>query len=149
MFSNDMIIAKLQQLLLMVLRMENPSIEKLRTSVSIYNENTIINEALAYIAANVYSKLNVGSVAAANNVSASYLSALFRHHLQISPGEYIRRTRLEESKALIREGHDNFSQIAKRLQYSSVHHFSNQFKEYFGVTPTQYAKAIHFAEEKP
>ena len=130
----------------MVLRMENPSVEKLRTSVSIYNENAIINDAMAYIAANVYNKLSVGTVAAANNVSASYLSALFRRHLQISPGEYIRRTKLEESKALIRLGHDSFSQIAKRLQYSSVHHFSSQFKEHFGITPTQYAKAINFSE---
>lgn len=70
----------------------------------------------------------------------------FQRHLQIPPGEYIRRLKLEASKKLIREGRDNFTQIAKRLQYSTVHHFSRQFKEYYGITPTQYAKSIHFTE---
>ena len=149
MFSDDMIISKLQQLLLMVLRMEHPDVDKLRTSVSLYNENKIINRAQAYIADNVYSKLSVSQVAGAINVSASYLTALFHRHLQIGPGEYIRRTKLEESKKLIREGRENFTQIAKLLQYSTVHHFSRRFKMQFGVTPTQYSKSIHFTESHP
>ena len=53
---------------------------------------------------------------------------------------------IDEWDAPIREGKDNFTQIAKRLQYSTVHHFSRQFKEYYGITPTQYAKSIHFTE---
>lgn len=148
MFSNDMIISKLQQLLLTVLRMKNPSVEKLRTSVSLYNENQILSGVLSYIADNIYQKLPVSHVAAANNVSVSYLTTLFQRHLQIPPGEYIRRLKLEESKRLIREGKENFTQIAKLLQYSTVHHFSRQFKEYYDVTPTQYAKSIHFAEDR-
>ncbi len=146
MFSNDMIISKLQQLLLTVLRMKDPRVEKLHTSISIYNENHILHGVLAYISDHIYNRLPVSSVAAANNVSVSYLTTLFQRHLQIPPGEYIRRLKLEESKKLIREGRDNFTQIAKRLQYSTVHHFSRQFKEYYGITPTQYAKSIHFTE---
>ena len=137
---------KLQQLLLTVLRMKEPLVEKLHTSISIYNENHILHGVLTYISDHIYCKLPVSSVASANNVSVSYLTTLFQRHLQIPPGEYIRRLKLEESKKLIREGKDNFTQIAKRLQYSTVHHFSRQFKEYYGITPTQYAKSIHFTE---
>ena len=36
----------------------------------------------------------------------------------------------------------NFTEIAQALQYSTIHHFSRQFKEKFGVTPSQYAKSI-------
>ena len=36
----------------------------------------------------------------------------------------------------------NFTQIAAQLQYSTVHHFSRRFKEKFGLTPTEYARAI-------
>ena len=60
----------------------------------------------------------------------------------ISPGEYIRRVKLEESKCLIREGRMNFSKIAELLHYSSIHHFSRQFKDKFGMTPSEYAKSI-------
>ena len=78
----------------------------------------------------------------ADEVSTSYLTALFHKNLQISPGEYIRRSKLQESKQMIREGNMNFTEIAQTLQYSTIHHFSRQFKEKFGVTPSQYAKSI-------
>ena len=43
---------------------------------------------------------------------------------------------------MIREGKLNFTQIAETLEYSTVHHFSRQFKEKFGITPTEYAHSI-------
>ena len=36
----------------------------------------------------------------------------------------------------------NFSQIAAALHYSTIHHFSRQFKEKFGVSPSEYAKSL-------
>lgn len=68
------------------------------------------------------------------DVSPSYLTALFHKNLQIS-GEYIRRIKLQESKQMIRENNLNFTEIAAQLHYSTVHHFSRQFKEKFGITP--------------
>lgn len=87
-------------------------------------------------------KLSVPMVAREVGVSPSYLTALFHKNLQISPGEYIRRAKLQESKLMIREGKMNFTEIAQVLQYSTVHHFSRQFKEKFGITPTEYARSI-------
>ena len=81
-------------------------------------------------------------VAANVEVSASYLTALFHKNLQLSPGEYIRRVKLQESKLMIRENAMNFTEIAATLQYSTVHHFSRQFKEKFGITPSEYAKSV-------
>ena len=81
-------------------------------------------------------------VAKGVDVSPSYLTALFHKHLQISPGEYIRRIKLQLSKQMIREGNMNFTEIASALQYSTVHHFSRQFKEKFGLTPTEYARSV-------
>ena len=76
------------------------------------------------------------------DVSPSYLTALFRKNLQISPGAYVRRIKLQESKKMIREDNLNFTEIAAALQYSTVHHFSRQFKDKFGITPTEYAKSV-------
>ena len=145
-FGDDVILSRLELLLLNVLRLEEPQTDKLRSASSVYNENGIIRRAQSYIADHVCSKLSVGSVAEAVNVSPSYLTALFQQHLHLPPGEYIRRVKLEESKKLIRSGEKNFSQIAQLLGYSSVQHFSRQFKKYFDITPTQYARSIHFQE---
>ena len=76
------------------------------------------------------------------DVSSSYLTALFHKNLQISPGEYIRRIKLQESKQMIRENSMNITEIATTLQYSSVHHFSRQFKDKFGISPMEYAKSV-------
>lgn len=106
------------------------------------SENRIIRRAQQYITDHVREKLSVPVVAKNIGVSASYLTALFQKHLQISPGEYLRRVKLQKSKQLIREGDLNFTQIAQALQYSTVHHFSRQFKEKFGITPSEYAKSV-------
>ena len=107
-----------------------------------HGENTIIRQAQQYISNHLQEKLSVTLVAGRIDVSPSYMTALFHKHLGISPGEYIRRAKLQESKQLIQEGALNFTEIAAALEYSTVHHFSRQFKEHFGITPTQYAKSV-------
>ena len=86
--------------------------KKLKTPVAQRNENLIVSRTLQYIATHVYDKMSVESVAREAGVSTSHLTALFHRQMDISPGEYIRRVKLEESKNLIREGRLNFSQIA-------------------------------------
>lgn len=142
-FSNDMILAQLTQLLLTLLReSESPSGGKLQTSNAVHSENEIIRQAQIFISSHIREKLSVPLVARQVDVSPSYLTALFHKNLQISPGEYIRRIKLQESKQMIRENDLNFTEIAAALQYSTVHHFSRQFKEKFGITPTEYAKSV-------
>ena len=141
-YSTDMICYLLSMVLLTLLRdANNPSV-KLKTSHALHNENEIIRRAQQYISTHIREKRSVPVVAKNVDVSPSYLTALFHKNLQISPGEYIRRVKLQESKQMIRENNMNFTEIAAALQYSTVHHFSRQFKEKFGITPTEYAKSI-------
>lgn len=141
-FSNDMIISRLQLLLLILRRDLQGDVPRLQTCKAVQNENELVSRALAFIADNVCEKITVGTVAAAVDISPSYLTALFHKCLQISPGEYVRRMKLEESKIMLRAGKLNITQISEALKYSTVHHFSRQFKEKYGVTPSQYAKSV-------
>jgi len=138
--ATDMIFSLLQTLLILLLRETGTG--KLQAVNAVNNENAIIGRAQQYITSHVREKLSVPVVAKNTDVSPSYLTALFHKHLQISPGEYIRRIKLQESKQMIREGNLNFTEISEALQYSTVHHFSRQFKEKFGITPTEYAKSV-------
>ena len=142
-FSSDMVICMLQLLLLELLREQvAPAGTRLRTTNAVNSENEIIRRAQQFITEHVREKLTVPLVARHVDVSPSYLTALFRKNLQISPGEYVRRIKLQESKQMIREDNLNFTEIAAALQYSTVHHFSRQFKDKFGITPTEYAKSV-------
>ena len=138
-YSNDIFLSSLELVLVSLLRRhsaaplsaEEPS-----------GENEIIRRAQQAVSTHVRDKLTVPLLARMADVSPSYLTALFQKHLGISPGEYIRRVKLQESKRLIREGHLNISEIAVALDYSTVYHFSRQFKEKFGISPTEYAKSV-------
>lgn len=141
-YSNDVIRSNLKLLLLSILRDTNKRRKRLKTPTALRNENTIVGRTLQYIADHVYDRLSVEIVAKETGVSASHLTALFRRQMSFSPGEYIRKVKLEESKSLIREGKMNFSQIATTLNYSTIHHFSRQFKENFGISPSEYAKSL-------
>ena len=135
--------AILPLLLLYLLReAQSPSGSKVKNANIVQNENEIIRLAQQYVAGHIREKLSVPMVANQVGVSPSYLTVLFHKNLQISPGEYIRRIKLQESKQMIRENNLNFTQIAAILQYSTVHHFSRQFKDKFGITPTEYAKSV-------
>ena len=142
-YSSDLINSLLTQFLITLLRSsDNPDETRLKASNSVHSENEIIRQAQQYISSHIREKLSVPLVARQVDVSPSYLTALFHKNLQISPGEYIRRIKLQESKQMIRENNLNFTEIAAELQYSTVHHFSRQFKEKFGITPTEYAKSV-------
>ena len=136
-YSVDMIYAHLSVLLVSLLR-EYPR----DCADAPSGENEIIRQAQQYVCSHVREKMTVPSVAKQVDVSPSYLTALFHKHLHISPGEYIRRVKLQESKQMIRENQLNFTEIAAALEYSTVHHYSRQFKEKFGITPSEYAKTV-------
>lgn len=141
-YSGDMIRGNLKLLLLSILRDTGGGKKRLKTPLALHNESDLVGRTLRYVADHVYDKLTVESVAREVGVSASHLTALFHRQMNISPGEYIRRVKLEESKCLIREGKMNFSQIAATLKYSTIHHYSRQFKDNFGISPSEYAKSI-------
>ncbi|MDD3242200.1 MAG: AraC family transcriptional regulator [Eubacteriales bacterium] len=140
----DMILCYLKQFLLLMLRQvyRGVSRQKLETKVTLTSENALLDAALRYVGAHLEEKLTVSGVAKKVCVSTAYLSALFQKHLRTSPGEYIRREKLEESRRLIREGKLNFTQISQKLCYSSVQHFSNQFKARFGITPSEFSRSV-------
>lgn len=138
-FADEMTLALLNQLLLLLMRQVScRALPEGREK----GEYRIIHQTQVYVSNHVWEDLSVPFVARHVDMSPSYLTALFHKQLDISPGEYIRRVKLQESKRLIRENRLNFTEIAAELQYSTVHHFSRQFKEKFGVTPSEYAKLV-------
>ncbi len=143
---DDALLCYLKELLLHLLRQvhsEKPANRRFST-ITTTRENEIVEEALVYISSHAESKMSVSSVARGVNVSTSYMSALFRKHLGFSPSVYIRRMKLSEGKQLIREGNRNLTEISQLLGYSTLQHFSRCFKDEYGITPSEYARAMKY-----
>lgn len=67
-----------------------------------------------------------------------YLSSLFSANSGETIERYFIRERIEKAKKLIAAGELSFLQISYEMGFSSVHHFSSQFKKVTGITPSQY-----------
>ena len=107
-----------------------------------HSENRIVDLALQYISENLRTKLTLEDLAGLVHVSVPYLHKLFQTHLGISPGKYINKIRIEECKALLREGEMPMGRIAEVMGYSSLQQFSRQFRSLCGITPTQYVRSL-------
>jgi AraC-like DNA-binding protein len=72
------------------------------------------------------------------NLAYGYLSKLFKDTLGIRIEQFIIEHRIEKAKAMIASDELNISEIAWRLHYSSVQHFSNQFRKITGYPPSEF-----------
>ncbi len=68
----------------------------------------------------------------------TYLSNVFRAENGISIQQFIIMNKVERIKTLLLYGELNLSEIAYKLNYSSIAHLSNQFKKITGLSPTNY-----------
>ena len=89
--------------------------------------------------------LNVKSsvfIAEKLNHSYGYLSNLFSDVTYTSIENYIIIQKIELAKQLIINNQLSLTEIAYRLNYSSVAHLSTQFKNTTGITPSAFQRII-------
>ncbi|MEQ3664250.1 MULTISPECIES: helix-turn-helix domain-containing protein [unclassified Olleya] len=72
-----------------------------------------------------------------------YLGSLFSSVESITLEQYIINQKIERVKELIIYDELTLSQIAFKLDYSSVAYLSNQFKKVTGMTPTKFKKSTN------
>ena len=55
--------------------------------------------------------------------------------------EYITKIRMEKAIQYIKESNLTFTEISEKVGYNTSSYFSSAFKQYTGMTPTQYRKS--------
>ena len=98
-------------------------------------------QVMDYINTHIYSIGSLTEIAELFRYDYTYLSKIFTKTTSQSISEYYRQRRLEVARALIHEGALNLSEIAERLQYSSIYSFSKAFKNQYGLSPRDYKKS--------
>jgi len=71
-----------------------------------------------------------------------YLSSVFTEITYTSIENFILLQKAERAKQLISTNEFTFTEIAYTLNYSSVAHFSNQFKSITGIAPSTFQRII-------
>ncbi|HVD99054.1 MAG TPA: helix-turn-helix transcriptional regulator [Cytophagaceae bacterium] len=80
--------------------------------------------------------------------SYGYIYNLFSEVTHTSIGNYIILQKTERAKQLMTTTELTFTEIAWKLNYSSVAHFSNQFKNATGITPTAFQRIMNKRRNK-
>ncbi|HZV68496.1 MAG TPA: AraC family transcriptional regulator [Saprospiraceae bacterium] len=76
------------------------------------------------------------------NYSYGHISKLFSDVTYTSIENFIILQKIERAKQLILSENLTLTEVAWKLNYSSVQHLSNQFKKTTGITPTAFQRII-------
>jgi AraC-like DNA-binding protein len=57
-----------------------------------------------------------------------------------SAGDFITSIRLKKSAGLLRQSTKNITEVAYEVGFNDPKYFSQKFKHYFGVLPSEYMK---------
>ncbi|MBQ0022773.1 MAG: helix-turn-helix domain-containing protein [Prevotellaceae bacterium] len=84
------------------------------------------------------SDFTVEALAREVGVSRVHLNRKLKEHYGISPNAFIRSVRLKQAAYLLVNNKVNISEVAYKVGFASHSYFSNNFHEYFGMTPTEF-----------
>lgn len=102
-------------------------------------ESNPVSEVIRYIRERMADPLTVADMAHAVRMSPSALTNIFTESTGMSPYQFVKRMRLDRASAMLMQEDLNVSEVARQVGYTSLSHFINEFKRYFGTTPRAYA----------
>lgn len=111
--------------------------------------NDTYNRIVRYMEEHLGERMTIDRICRDNLVGRSQLQKLFRDTKGCGVIEFFSIMKIDTAKQMIRDNQLNFTQIADRLGYNSIHYFSRQFKQITTMTPSEYATSIRLLSEKP
>lgn len=101
-------------------------------------DNLLAAKIMYFIENNIFENINLELISKHLNYSVSHLSRVFKKETGFSIIEYYNIARLEKSKEYLIKDHKTITNIAKKLGYNSIHHYSNAFKQLYDLSPTDF-----------
>lgn len=102
----------------------------------------ILRRLLDRIKSDPLAHFDLTSLAAETGYSKRHFLRTFRVSTGLSPYQYILRVRLERARQLMHERSLTLLDIALESGFTSNAHFSNVFRQHFGVTPSHFRRAL-------
>ncbi|HAL74107.1 MAG TPA: hypothetical protein DCM45_03315 [Clostridiales bacterium] len=102
------------------------------------NYSPPIRKIIVCIDANLSGDLTLHTLAGIQNISAGYLSALFKKETGQSLTDYVNRKRIRQATQLLRSTKLQIQTIAQHCGIPDINYFSKTFKRYQGCTPKEY-----------
>ena len=121
------------ELLLLLCDRENPN----------KKENSLdsrVSLALDFLCTHSSETLSIQQVADVCDLSVSRLAHLFKAQVGVTPLQFQERERLRRAKQLLELTSRSVVSISEEIGFASPFYFSNRFRKWTGVSPSQYRK---------
>jgi AraC-like DNA-binding protein len=108
-----------------------------------YNDDENISQrVIEYISLNFKEPITLETLSTEFGVSKSYLSHVFSEQLNIHFRTYLGAVRADYCAALMKTTSKSLTDIAFEGGFESQRSFNRVFKEYFGISPSEYKKGL-------
>lgn len=94
------------------------------------------------------SEFNISQMVDEVGMSRTQLHRKLKEITGFSAARFMQNIRMQQAMKLLKEKKVNVSQIAYSVGFSSQTHFSTTFKQYYGVSPTEYIRQLDTDESK-
>lgn len=99
--------------------------------------------ALEYLEEHCHEKIELSTLSELCHLSLSQLRRIFAKEINTTPTAYKNSLRIEKAKRMLCNEDVNVSQVAQILGFENIYVFSNTFKKYAGISPTQFIKTLN------
>jgi len=105
------------------------------------NRPALFTQAVTLVLDNLDSVPTVAELSQELGITTRYLQQLFQSILNLTPKQFINRCRLNQARkqfSVMRYKRGNISDVANSLGYWHMSGFSQDFRRFFGVTPSEF-----------
>jgi len=102
-----------------------------------------IDIALQYVKEHYFEDLTLEKIASVVFLNPVYFSQLFKQKTGLGYKEYVTSLRLEQAKLLLVNSKLKVAEIAERIGYQDMRHFTQMFRKRFLLTPTEYRQQLN------
>lgn len=103
-----------------------------------YPYRIYLRQAIDYMNKHLKDNIKISDVAAHIGIDRSYLSSIFKNTLEISPQEYLVTLRMNHAVDLLQTTNNKIGAIASDVGYSNPLTFTKMFKQYKGMSPSEW-----------
>ena len=96
-------------------------------------------QTLRYVNENYMNKISLDDISSYVHLNKEYLCRLFKKETGKNLFQYITDVRMQAAANMLTTTSMPVSTISRRTGFSSPYVFSKKFKEYYGVSPADYA----------
>lgn len=110
----------------------------LSSNIDKTQDSSKISDIISYVSDNALTKITIDTICENCHISKYHLCRIFKEHIGITIGDYIKNRRLSEAKQLLADTELSITKIAYLCCFSDSSFFSKTFSKEFGISPTDF-----------